>query len=304
MERAQQVLTEAFGFDQFLPGQAEVIEHLLAGRSTLAIFPTGGGKSLCYQLPALTFDGITIVISPLIALMKDQIDVLKSRGIPAERLDSTLSADETRSVMLALRSGELRLLYVAPERFNNERFLQAIMHTRISMFAVDEAHCISEWGHNFRPDYLKLARFARSCRAERLFALTATAGPKVAEDICKGFGIPGECVVRTGFYRKNLTVLTTPITAADRDKALLERLKGQSAGAHNRLCYTTKDGRASSSVFCLGGTTGTSLSCWDEKRSADRSARLVHGFRRWGRGGNHCFRHGNRQVKHPLHLSL
>ena len=230
MERAQQVLTEAFGFDQFLPGQAEVIEHLLAGRSTLAIFPTGGGKSLCYQLPALTFDGITIVISPLIALMKDQIDVLKSRGIPAERLDSTLSADETRSVMLALRSGELRLLYVAPERFNNERFLQAIMHTRISMFAVDEAHCISEWGHNFRPDYLKLARFARSCRAERLFALTATAGPKVAEDICKGFGIPGECVVRTGFYRKNLTVLTTPITAANRDKALLERLKGQSAG--------------------------------------------------------------------------
>ena len=140
MERAQQVLSEAFGFDQFLPGQAEVIEHLLAGRSTLAIFPTGGGKSLCYQLPALTFDGITIVISPLIALMKDQIDVLKSRGIPAERLDSTLSADETRSVMLALRSGELRLLYVAPERFNNERFLQAIMHTRISMLVLLMRH--------------------------------------------------------------------------------------------------------------------------------------------------------------------
>lgn len=230
MKRAQQLLTEAFGFDQFLPGQAEVIEHLLAGRSTLAIFPTGGGKSLCYQLPALTFDGVTIVISPLIALMKDQIDVLKSRGIPADRLDSTLSADETRSVMLALRSGELRLLYVAPERFNNERFLQAIMHTQISMFAVDEAHCISEWGHNFRPDYLKLARFARACRAERLFALTATAAPKVAEDICEGFGIPSECVVRTGFYRKNLTMLTTPIAAADRDMALLERLKRRPTG--------------------------------------------------------------------------
>ena len=230
MERAQQLLTGTFGFDQFLPGQAEVIGHLLAGRSALAIFPTGGGKSLCYQLPALTFDGVTIVISPLIALMKDQIDVLKSRGVPAERLDSTLSVDETRSVMLALRSGELRLLYVAPERFSNERFLQAIMHTKVSMFAVDEAHCISEWGHNFRPDYLKLARLAQSCRAERLFALTATAAPKVAEDICEGFGIPSECVVRTGFYRKNLTVLTTPIAAADRDGALLERLQGRPAG--------------------------------------------------------------------------
>ena len=230
MKRAQQLLSETFGFDQFLPGQAEVVGHLLAGRSALAIFPTGGGKSLCYQLPALTFDGVTVVISPLIALMKDQIDFLKSRGVSAERLDSTLSADETRSVMLALRSGELRLLYVAPERFNNERFLQAIMHTKVSMFAVDEAHCISEWGHNFRPDYLKLARFARACRAERLFALTATAAPKVAKDICEGFGIPDECVVRTGFYRKNLTVLTTPITATDRDRALLDRLKERPVG--------------------------------------------------------------------------
>ena len=237
MERAQQLLTETFGFEQFLPGQAEVIKHLLAGRSSLAIFPTGGGKSLCYQLPALTFDGITIVISPLIALMKDQIDVLKSRGVAAERLDSTLSADEDRSVMLALRSGELHLLYVAPERFNNERFLQAIMHTKVSMFAVDEAHCISEWGHNFRPDYLKLARFARTCRAERLFALTATAAPKVAKDICKGFGISSGCVVRTGFYRKNLTVLTTPTTADNRDRALLGRLKEHPTGA--TIVYVT-----------------------------------------------------------------
>ena len=221
----------------FLPGQAEVIKHLLAGRSSLAIFPTGGGKSLCYQLPALTFDGVTIVISPLIALMKDQIDVLKSRGVAAERLDSTLSADEDRSVMLALRSGELHLLYVAPERFNNERFLQAIMHTKVSMFAVDEAHCISEWGHNFRPDYLKLARFARACRAERLFALTATAAPKVAKDICKGFGISSGCVVRTGFYRKNLTVLTTPATADNRDRALLGRLKEHPTGA--TIVYVT-----------------------------------------------------------------
>ncbi len=230
MERAQQLLTEKFGFDQFLPGQTEVIQHLLAKRSALAIFPTGGGKSLCYQLPALTFDGVTVVISPLIALMKDQIDFLKSRGIPAERLDSTLSTEESRSVMSALSSGELRLLYAAPERFSNERFLHAMKRTKVSMFAVDEAHCISEWGHNFRPDYLKLARLAKECGAERLFALTATATPKVAKDICAGFGISGECVVRTGFYRKNLKVLTTSITADGRDRALVERLNGLPKG--------------------------------------------------------------------------
>ena len=230
MERARKLLTETFGFDQFLPGQAEVIAHLLEGRSALAIFPTGGGKSLCYQLPALTFDDVTVVISPLIALMKDQIDVLKSRGVAAERLDSTLSADDARAVMSAIRFGELRLLYVAPERFSNERFLQAIIHTRVSMFAIDEAHCISEWGHNFRPDYLKLARFASACKTERLLALTATATPRVAEDICKGFGITRECEVQTGFYRPNLTVLTTSITAAERDKILLDRLNGHPTG--------------------------------------------------------------------------
>ena len=237
MEQAQKLLAETFGFDQFLPGQAEVIGHLLAGRSALAIFPTGGGKSLCYQLPALIFDGVTMVISPLIALMKDQIDFLKSRGVAAERLDSTLSADETRRVMSALRSGELSLLYVAPERFSNERFLQALLHTPVSMFAVDEAHCISEWGHNFRPDYLKLARFARACRAERLFALTATATARVAADICEGFSIDRECEVRTGFYRPNLTLLTTPSTAADRDRTLLERLKDRPTGA--TIVYVT-----------------------------------------------------------------
>lgn len=252
MKRAQQLLSDTFGFNHFLPGQAEVIEHLLAGRSALAIFPTGGGKSLCYQLPALTFDGVTIVISPLIALMKDQIDALKSYGVPAERLDSTLSTDEARSVMLALRSGELRLLYVAPERFNNERFLQAIMHTKVSMFAVDEAHCISEWGHNFRPDYLKLARFARACRAERLFALTATATPRVSRDICEGFDISDECVVRTGFYRKNLTVLTTPIISTNRDRALLDKLRRRPVGP--TIVYVTLQKTAEEVAVHLAST--------------------------------------------------
>src|SRR5919198_6109549 len=169
------VLAARFGFDVFRPGQEQVVEALLAGRSALAVFPTGGGKSLCYQLPALLLNGTTIVVSPLIALMKDQIDLLRRSGIEAARLDSSVDIAEQREIVARLRAGALKLLYVAPERFNNERFLAQLARTRISLFAVDEAHCISEWGHNFRPDYLKLAERAWELDAERVLALTATA---------------------------------------------------------------------------------------------------------------------------------
>lgn len=223
-------LRESFGFDAFRPGQREVIEHLLAGRSAAAVFPTGGGKSLCYQLPAVLLPGLTLVVSPLIALMKDQIDALAARGIAARRLDSTLTADGYREVMDEVRSGRLCMLYVAPERFNNERFREAIGRVRVSLFAVDEAHCISEWGHNFRPDYLKLAQFARLCRAERMFALTATATRRVLDDIVREFRIEPQCAIRTGFYRPNLTLLTTPVAAARRDAELVDRLHNRPPG--------------------------------------------------------------------------
>ena len=219
-----------FGFEHLLPGQREVIEHLLAGRSAVAVFPTGAGKSLCFQLPALMLEGVTLVVSPLIALMKDQIDALTARGIAAARLDSTLSLDEYRDVMRRVRNGKLRLLYVAPERFQNERFREVLEHTQVSLFAVDEAHCISEWGHNFRPDYLKLVQFARRTKAERLLALTATATPKVMDDICRAFEISPAAAVRNSCYRPNLTVLTTPIDSASRDPLLVERLRSRERG--------------------------------------------------------------------------
>ncbi|MGH2712988.1 MAG: RecQ family ATP-dependent DNA helicase, partial [Thermoleophilaceae bacterium] len=194
-------------------------------------------KSLCYQLPALLLEGVTIVVSPLIALMKDQIDFLQRLGIEAARLDSSLGATEQREIGERLRRGALKLVYVAPERFNNERFLAQLARTRISLFAVDEAHCISEWGHNFRPDYLKLAERARELGAERVLALTATATPAVVADIRAGFGIEKADAVVTGFYRPNLTLLLTPVTAAERDGLLLERLRERPPGS--TIVYVT-----------------------------------------------------------------
>ena len=223
-------LREGFGFDRFNPGQREVIEHLMAGRSAAAVFATGAGKSLCYQLPATLLPGLTLVVSPLIALMNDQIAALRARGIAAHKLDSTLSFEEYKGVMDALRSGEAKLLYVAPERFNNERFRESLLELRVSLFAVDEAHCISEWGHNFRPDYLKLAQFAKRAGAERLLALTATATPAVLEDICRALDIERACAVRTPFYRSNLHLQLSPVSASERDATLLARLRDRPRG--------------------------------------------------------------------------
>lgn len=230
-EGIQSALQQHFGFSELLPGQQSVIQHLLDGHSAAAIFPTGGGKSLCYQLPALLLPGVTLVVSPLIALMKDQIDALRKRGINARRLDSSLNAEEYREVMRQLRDGELRLLYVAPERFNNERFRESMRPIRISLFAVDEAHCLSEWGHNFRPDYLKLAGFAHEFNAERILALTATATPTVLDDICRLFAISPEHATNTGFYRPNLKIDTTIVTATERDNTLLNALRENPATA-------------------------------------------------------------------------
>ncbi len=224
------LLMERFGFDALRPGQGEVVARLLAGRSALAVFPTGGGKSLCYQLPALLLEGITLVVSPLIALMKDQIDALKARGVAAARLDSSLDGEAYRAVWQQLEAGELKLLYVAPERFGNERFLGKLRRLRIALMAIDEAHCISEWGHNFRPDYLKLARLARELEVERVVALTATATPAVAEQIGQAFAIAEADRIVTGFHRPNLFLRATPVGASERDDKLVERLRALPRG--------------------------------------------------------------------------
>ena len=221
-------LRETFGFPDFRAGQLPVIRTLLAGRSALAIFPTGAGKSLCYQLAALHLPGLTVVVSPLIALMKDQLEFLERHGVPAARVDSTRDAAALRRTAADLRAGRLTLLYASPERLGNERFLATLQSAgAISLLVVDEAHCISEWGHNFRPDYLKLARLARLLRAERVLALTATATPAVAADIARSFGIGAADQVHTGFHRPNLFLQVTPVSRDDSLARLVQRLRAR-----------------------------------------------------------------------------
>lgn len=217
-------LKRVFGYDDFRNGQQKVIHTLLAGQSALAVFPTGSGKSLCYQLTALHLDGLTVVVSPLIALMKDQVDSLRSRHIQAARLDSSLSLPEIREIDGALRAGRLTILYVSPERFSNEAFLHKLQRRRIALMVIDEAHCISEWGHNFRPDYLKLAKIAQKLGVERVLTLTATATPAVAKDICQTFGIAPDAYIHTGFHRPNLHLQTNPVRESKRLDALAESL--------------------------------------------------------------------------------
>ena len=231
-------MRDTFGFDAFRDGQEDVINRLLQGRSTLAVFPTGSGKSLCYQLPAVLLDGVTLVVSPLIALMKDQIDFLTAKQIPAARLDSTVSSHETAACWHAIHKGTLKLLYIAPERFANEHFVKQLRSVDISLMVIDEAHCMSEWGHNFRPDYLKLARIAKDFRVPRVLTLTATATPRVAEQIREEFGIAADDYINTGFHRPNLELHATSCDPPKRDDLLLLRLRTRPAGP--TIVYVTK----------------------------------------------------------------
>ena len=200
------VLKEIFGFDSFRPGQEEVIRAVLDGRDTLAVMPTGGGKSLCYQVPALMAEGLTVIVSPLISLMKDQVDSLVQSSVEAAAtLHSGLSPEERWEVEKRIRAGEIRMLYVAPERLRSLEFVLTLRRSDVGLFVVDEAHCISEWGHDFRPDYLFLPRVVRDLGSPPVLALTATATPRVRQDILRSLRMREPEVVVTSFNRPNLT---------------------------------------------------------------------------------------------------
>lgn len=204
--KAQELLASYFGYSSFRRGQDETIKNVLDGKDTVCIMPTGGGKSICYQIPALVFEGTTLVISPLISLMKDQVDTLVQNGISATYINSSISITEANQRIQLAKQGHYKLLYVAPERLDSMEFVDQLIDMKISMIAIDEAHCISQWGHDFRPSYLHIHRILDYLPEKPLvLALTATATPQVRDDICNTLGINQENTIMTTFERENLS---------------------------------------------------------------------------------------------------
>src|SRR3954447_1352474 len=204
------LLKRTFGYGTFRPLQRKIIEATLAGQDVFALLPTGGGKSLCFQLPALVRPGLTVVVSPLIALMKDQVDAMQASGVAATFLNSTLDADEARSRLRGLHRGEFKLLYAAPERLMLEGWDENLKKWNVTCLAIDEAHCVSEWGHDFRPEYRQLAKLRAALPDVPLMALTATATARVRTDIITHLKLREPEIFVASFNRPNLTYRVTP----------------------------------------------------------------------------------------------
>lgn len=228
LDSAREVLHRYWGYEQFRPGQDTAIENILSGSDTLTIMPTGGGKSLCYQVPAMLLSGVTIVVSPLISLMKDQVDTLDRVGLPATFVNSTLSGGEMAARLNAAQQGRVKLLYVAPERFDSEHFQQRLGRLKVSLLAVDEAHCVSEWGHDFRPSYLRLGGARALLGDPPIAALTATATPEVRQDIIRQLQLREPPTTVTGFDRRNLIwKVVRAKNESEKDRLLLKLLRGR-----------------------------------------------------------------------------
>ncbi|MBN1849458.1 MAG: ATP-dependent DNA helicase RecQ [Deltaproteobacteria bacterium] len=236
IDAALAFMQRVFGYHRFRPGQEEIVTSVLDGRDTLVIMPTGGGKSLCYQIPAFIREGVTLVISPLIALMKDQMDALRVRDMQVTAIHSLMTLKEQEEALTRIITGEVKLVYASPERLRNQRFIQALKQNPITMVAVDEAHCISQWGHDFRPDYLRIAHALQALGRPQTIALTATATEKVRTDIITQLQLKAPNVFITGFDRRNLYWEVAPVHDEEQKTALLKgRLEGLSGAA---IIYT------------------------------------------------------------------
>ncbi len=250
------VMRAHFGHQQFRQGQERIVDAVLGGHDVMAVMPTGSGKSLCYQLPAMILPGTALVVSPLISLMKDQVDELNRRGIASGALHSMLTADQRRRIVSAARAGELRLLYVAPERFASELFLDLVGDLVVSRFVVDEAHCVSQWGHDFRPDYRRLRAAAARCRRgdgvpgrPPMAAFTATATPEVRDDIVALLGLDRPQLLVAGFDRPNIFLRVERVDEEDKDALLPPLVRGRRA-----LVYTATRKTAESTAAYLSAS--------------------------------------------------
>jgi ATP-dependent DNA helicase RecQ len=271
-----EALQQHFGHPSFREGQEALVRAVMDGRDVLAVMPTGSGKSLGFQLPAILLPGTTLVVSPLISLMKDQVDELNRRGIRAAAIHSALAEPERRAAWSAARSGQIRLLYVSPERFASDAFVRLLPELRVARFVVDEAHCVSEWGHDFRPDYRRLKEAARACGGERppMAAFTATATPEVRDDIVALLGLASPQLIVAGFDRPNIRLRVRPVRGAEEKQHLLPRL----VGAKRALVYAATRRNTENAVAVLQAAGGPAeayhggLADGDRARVQDRFA--------------------------------
>jgi ATP-dependent DNA helicase RecQ len=249
LKKMRRTMREVFGLERMRPGQAEVIRSVISGQDTLAVMPTGAGKSLCYQLPALHLPGTTVVVSPLISLMKDQVDKLTEAGVEAAQVNSALTGAERREELERIESGASELVFTTPERFTDPAFLETLRSKELDFVVIDEAHCISEWGHDFRPSYLALGAAVRTLGSPPVLALTATATPEVVGDIKQQLGLSRMRVFNTGIYRENLFYEVLRVTNEREKREQLARLMRETEGTGIVYCATVKAVEALAEVF-------------------------------------------------------
>lgn len=270
-----EVLKDYFGHESLRLGQRDVIERVMDLRNTLAVLPTGGGKSLCYQLPAMCMEGLSVVVSPLIALMRDQVEGLAKMGIPCARVDSTSSAEELERTSAEIQSGKLKLLYLSPERLLEPTMQQLLRQSGIALLAIDEAHCISEWGHSFRPSYIRLPKLVRSLKPKVILALTATASKETARSIRQAFKILKKDHVQTSFFRENLVFEVEACRGEKKQQALLAAL--QLAGRTPAIVYATRRGDVEELASMLS-KSGINARAYHAGMPADARAEVQDGF--------------------------
>ncbi|VTO16523.1 ATP-dependent DNA helicase RecQ [Klebsiella variicola] len=295
---AKQVLQETFGYQQFRPGQETIIETVLEGRDCLVVMPTGGGKSLCYQVPALVMGGLTVVVSPLISLMKDQVDQLLANGVAAACLNSTQSREQQQEVMAGCRSGQVRLLYIAPERLMLDNFLEHLANWNLAMLAVDEAHCISQWGHDFRPEYAALGQLRQRMPQIPFMALTATADDTTRRDIVRLLGLNDPLIQVSSFDRPNIRyMLMEKFKPLDQLMRYVQDQRGKSG-----IIYCNSRSKVEDTAARLQsrGISAAAYHAGLENAVRRRRAGEIPARRSADRGGDGGLRDGYQQAERPL----